>query len=56
MKNIVSKISMIIIKYLSLYILFFVKILLTKIEKNNTYEKYTSVEDEKIILKEKIMN
>tara|TARA_B100001758_G_C18237503_1_gene518730 strand:+ start:80 stop:418 length:339 start_codon:yes stop_codon:yes gene_type:complete len=51
----VSKISMIIIKYLSLYILFFVEDFINKIEKKIALliEKYTSVKDEKIILERK---
>ena len=46
---------MIIIKYLSLYTLFFVEDFINKIEKKIALliEKYTSVEDEKIILERK---
>ena len=46
---------MIIIKYLSLYILFFVEDFINKIEKKLALliEKYTSVKDEKIILERK---
>ena len=46
---------MIIIKYLSLYILFFVEDFINKIEKKIALliEKYNSVKDEKIILERK---
>ena len=46
---------MIIIKYLSLYILFFVEDFINKIEKKIALliEKYNSVRDEKIILEKK---
>ena len=46
---------MIIIKYLSLYTLFFVEDFINKIEKKIALliEKYTSVKDEKIILERK---
>ena len=46
---------MIIIKYLSLYLLFFVENFINKIEKKIALliEKYNSVKDEKIILEKK---
>ena len=49
---------MIIIKYLSLYILFFVEDFINKIEKKIALliEKYISIKNEKIILERKIMN